>query len=261
MTTDLFATNDDIVIDEKKDYLTEMVGEGKKYKTVADLAKAQYHADSYIPILTRRLDEKDQDNLRIKKEYESRAGLEELLAQLKQQQTSTTTTVIPQVSQVENKAPVLDESKLNELVSTKLTQWDQEKRQTANVNEVRKKLTETYGSHFQETLKAKAEELRVSPQFLNNLAKDHPTVLYKTLGLDDQVQPVNINAPSTSQRFVPRGEPKRTWDYYQKMKKENRELYDNPRTALQMQKDAIELGDAFQDGDYNRDFSRAFHLT
>lgn len=261
MNDDLFQSNQP-ELDPNKNYLTEYVGEGKKFKTAEDLAKSKFHADTYIPILEKRLDQERQERLEMKKEFETRAKLEELISQLTKTQ-ATTTIPLTQESKVETQVtpPTLDPSKLDELVSTKLTQWDMEKRQTANVAEVRGKLKERFGSNFADVLKAKADELGVSPTFLNNLAKDHPSVLYKTLGLDQQVQATNMNVPNTSQRFAPQGEKKRTWQYYQDMKKNEKEIYDNPRTALQMQRDAIELGDAFQDGDYNKDFSRAFHLS
>lgn len=259
---DLFSTEDQPAIDPNKNYLAEYVGEGKKYKTPEDLAKAYYHADTYVPILTRRLDEREKDNLQLKKEFEARAKLEELITQLQTKQNSDTTPYLPPESKVEKAAaPVLDETKLNELVSTRISEWDQTKRQTANVAEVREKLKKALGSNFQEALKAKAEELNVSPSFFNNLAKDHPQVLYKTLGLDQTTQAIDLNVPPTSSRFQPKGVQKRTWSYYQDMKKNQKELYDNPRTALQMQRDAIDLGDEFKDGDFNRDFDRAFYLS
>src|SRR5882672_6735727 len=251
MNDDLFQPNDEIIVDPNKNYLADYVGEGKKFKTPEDLAKSKFHADTYIPILEKRLDQERTERLELKKEFETRAKLEELITQLTKTQ-ATTTQPITQESKVEPQVlpPVLDANKLDELMSTKINQWDHEKRQVANVSEVRGKLKERFGSNFQDALKAKADELGVSPTFLNNLAKDHPQVLYKTLGLDQKVQAVNLNVPHTTQRFAPQGEQKRTWDYYQKMKKEQPEVYNNPRTALQMQRDAIELGDAFKDGDF-----------
>lgn len=262
MTDDLFQTNQEITLDPNKKYFDDYVGEGKKFKTPEDLAKSKFHSDTYIGILERRLDQKEAERMELKKEFETRAKLEELITQLTKNPTTTT---IPntQESKVESmvNAPTLDPTKIDELMSTKLNQWDTEKRQTANVAEVRGKLKERFGSNFPEILKAKADELGVSPSFLNNLAKDHPTVLYKTLGLDQQVQPVNIGVPNTSQRFSNQGDKKRTWAHYQEMKKSNPDLYNDPRTALQMQRDAIEQGEAFQDGDYHKDFSRVFHLS
>ncbi len=249
-------------IDPNKNYLNEYVGEGKKFKTAEDLAKSKFHADTYIPLLERRLDQYEADRLAMKKEIDTRQSIEEIVTNLMNKQTTTTQPTTPE-SKVESvvTAPTLDPTKIDELVSTRINAWDTEKRQTANVAEVRGKLKERFGNSFAEVLKAKADELGVSPTFLNNLAKDHPSVLYKTLGLDQNVQAVNNNPLTTTTRFAPTGEKKRTWSYYQEMKKNNPDLYNNPRTALQMQRDAIELGDVFQDGDYNRDFSRAFHLN
>jgi hypothetical protein len=38
---------------------------------------------------------------------------------------------------------------------------------------------------------------------------------------------------------------KRTWAYYQELKKTNPKLYLDPKISVQMDKDAIALGDAF----------------
>jgi hypothetical protein len=249
-------------IDPNKNYLNEYVGEGKKFKTVEDLAKSKFHADTYIPLLERRLDQYEADRAAMKKEIDTRQSIEEIVNNLIKKQTTTTQPLTPE-SKVESvvNAPTLDPTKIDELVSTKINEWDVQKRQTANVAEVKAKLKERFGERFQDVLKDKADELGVSPSFLNNLAKDHPSVLYKTLGLDQKVQAINNNPLTTTTRFAPTGEKKRTWSYYQEMKKNQPDIYNNPRTALQMQRDAIELGDAFQDGDYHKDFSRAFHLT
>lgn len=260
---DLFQDDNSLPqIDPNKNYLNEYVGEGKKFKTVEDLAKSKFHADTYIPLLERRLDQIEADRLAMKKEIDTRQSVEELVTKLVKNQTTTTQPITPE-SKVESvvNAAAPDLTKIDELVSTKINEWDIQKRQTANVAEVQAKLKEKFGNRYVDVLKAKADELGVSSSFLNNLAKDHPTVLYKTLGLDQQVQPVNANPLTTTQRFAPVGEKKRTWSYYQEMKKTDPDTYNNPRTALQMQRDAIELGDVFQDGDYHKDFSRAFHLT
>jgi hypothetical protein len=44
---------------------------------------------------------------------------------------------------------------------------------------------------------------------------------------------------------------KRTWAYYQEMKKADPKMYYNTKIANQMLDDMVELGDAFKDGDFN----------
>src|SRR5205814_431765 len=155
-------------IDPNKNYLNEYVGEGKKFKTVEDLAKSKFHADTYIPLLERRLDQYEADRMAMKKEIDTRQSIEEIVNNLIKKQTTTTQPLTPE-SKVESvvNAPTLDPTKIDELVSTKINEWDVQKRQTANVAEVRGKLKEKFGSNFADVLKAKADELGVSPLFLN----------------------------------------------------------------------------------------------
>src|SRR5258708_1184969 len=172
MNDDLFQPNNEITIDPNKNYLADYVGDDKKFKTPEDLAKSKYHADTYIQILERRLDQGAAERMELKKEFETRAKLEELITQLTKTQATTTQPNLESKVETAVTAPVLDTNKLNELVSTRITEWDQEKRQTANVEDVRGKLKERFGNNFQDVLKVKADELCVSPSFLNNLAKD-----------------------------------------------------------------------------------------
>ena len=69
-------------IDPNKDYLAELVGEGKKFKTDKDLARGKYEADLYVKTLERQLDELRNDHLKLREDYTARAKLEELLGQL-----------------------------------------------------------------------------------------------------------------------------------------------------------------------------------
>ena len=43
---------------------------------------------------------------------------------------------------------------------------------------------------------------------------------------------------------------KRTWSYYEKIRKDDPARYRDPKTHSQMFQDAIALGDAFADGDF-----------
>jgi hypothetical protein len=43
----------------------------------------------------------------------------------------------------------------------------------------------------------------------------------------------------------------RTWSYYEKLRKENPNLYRTAKTHEQMVQDAMALGDEFKDGDYD----------
>ena len=85
------------------------------------------------------------------------------------------------------------------------------------------------------------------------MAKKSPDAFFRTFGLDKESAETFELPPRTKQRtdgFSPTGKEKRTWSYYQKLRKEKPDVYRDPKTQTQMLKDSIELGEAFKDGDY-----------
>lgn len=58
--SNLFDTvsDDEIVtLDDSVDYVAELVGEGKKFREIKDLAKGKVESDRYIEVLTKKLDD------------------------------------------------------------------------------------------------------------------------------------------------------------------------------------------------------------
>lgn len=245
--TDLFQQQgqSDPQIDENKNYLEELVGPGKKFATPEDLAKGKWYADELIKIKNQREDELRAEYTRVIEENKTKASFEDLVKQL-----------------ASNKEPIVKEDKeafdpvkMEELVDRRIQQTESLKKQQENANLVRNTLKEKLGTNYQSILKQRTEDLGLSETFVNDLAKNHPTVLFKTLGLDQQQSQDNLFSapPRSSQRndtFAPSGSKERTWSYYQELKKANPKMYFDKQTAIQMQKDIIRLGERFQDGDY-----------
>lgn len=243
-------TNIDQSIDENKNYLADLVGEGKKFKSPEDLAKGKFISDEYIKTLERGRDELRQDYLRLKEDYESRAKLEELVDQLSKPTQPAPVNTSPPVNEPVQQ-PAFDPKQIESLVSQKLVEHEKTKRQTENFNLVRSKLEERFGPNYQSTLTSQIQELGITKEFVDDLARNHPQVLFKTLGMDQRQEP--FQAPVRSQQsFMPTGEKKRTWAYYQQMRKDNPKLYHDPKTVVQMHNDAIKLGSEFEDGDFNQ---------
>lgn len=251
MTNLLSNDNDtDVVeVDPDKNYLTELVGEGKKFKTPEDLARGKYEADQYVEILKRRQDEMRTDYLKVSEENKTRAALEDLIKEIKiQQQTSNDE---PQVKDEKPFDPKLIES----LVSTKIQEHELSKRQEDNFNLVKGKLQARYGNQYKSAVANQIEELGITETELNEMARKQPKVLIRTLGLDKEAprtDPFQTPPRSNSNTgFKPSGTQKRTWSYYQNLRKNDPQAWFDRKTAIQMQQDAIELGEAFKDGDYN----------
>lgn len=255
MTDTLLSGGDNTqtpAIDPNMDYLSELVGENKKFKTDKDLARGKYESDLYIKTLEKRMDEMRNDYMRMREDNAARAKLEELVDQLnpKNQQTPSINAQTP----VKEEKSGVDIKDIESLFDSRIKDYEVKKKQDDNFNVVKSKLREEYGENYQNILKDKMVELDLSEEFVNNLAKNQPKVLLKTLGVGEKKQQENFQSPMrNAQRndgFSPTS-AKRTWSYYQNLKKTNPTLYWDPKTANQMHNDAQTLGPAFEDGDFH----------
>jgi hypothetical protein len=238
---------------EPQDFYQELVGEGKKFRDQQELAKGKWQSDHYIKTLEMQKDELRRDYLKLKEDYEARAKLEEFIDQLhkqpSQQPAISENTITAKVDK-----PGLDSQQIESLVSSKIQEHETSKKQNDNFNSVRNRLKERLGSNYQDVLKQQIDELGITEEYANNLARDNPTVFYRMFGLDTQVQQQNFQTPPRSTRisdnFNQKGSQKRTWSYYQDLKAKNPKIYYDPKIAVQMDKDMQELGTAFMDGDF-----------
>jgi hypothetical protein len=245
MTDDLFSQDDNNTLktDPNKNYLEELVGEGKKFKSPEELARGKYESDEYIKVLTRRFDELREDNQRIRDEANAKAKLEEILDRLESKREDDNA----DTKNANEKEP-FDPKQIEDLVNTKLTQHETQKKQQENLSLVRGKLKEVYGDNYQDSLQNQIEDLGLTKDFFNDLAKNHPSVLIRTLGLDQpKVKESFTTPPKGDNTFRPQGAKKRTYSYYQELKKSNPNLYFDPKIAVQMHNDSMEQGIAFFD--------------
>lgn len=227
-TEDLFAPDDVFAIDPNKNYLEELVGDGKKYKTVEELAYAKMHADATIEQF-----KTEQNELR--NELQTRLNLEKFLDQLK--------TSVPRQSnddlhqddreQQQDKS-VMSSEELERLVVTKLNQLESQKSATQNITTVKNKLREVYGPNYAQKLKSQAAELGMTEQELQAVAARSPSAAFKLLGVDDRAQVDNFTTPPRSQVMtLPRGE-KRGFNYYENIRKSNIHEYFSPKIQNEM---------------------------
>lgn len=242
----------EVEFDPSKDYFAELVGDGKKFKTSADVAKKIYHADTTIELMKKRLDEDHAEILRLRQETETKARLEDLVNQLPNQKDKLTSSKPPIANEVIEQ-PQYDLKDIESLVSKKIQEIDLSKRQQENFNIVRDKLIERFGRDYPSAVKEQIDTLGISAEDFDAMARKSPKAVFATLGFDQQRQDT-FNAPPRGSNMTTAFKPtvqKRTWSYYQDMKAKNPKQWNDRSTMIQMQKDAIELGDAFRDGDYN----------
>ena len=245
--------NTDPVIDPNKDYYDELVGEGKKYNDRAAFARSRLEADLHISRIEKENAEIRADYLKMREEAAAKAKLEDLIDQLSKRQIVQDPDITP-VRNIETPKPIKPEE-IESLIDTRMERREAERRELNNFNSVKAKLTERYGTNYSSTVKEQIDDLGITVEEFNTMAKKQPKVLLRTLGLDQEIVRDPFQAPQRatqrSDNFAPRGAAVRSWSFYEKMRKDDPGTYHKPKTQLQMHKDAAELGDKFRDGDFN----------
>lgn len=241
------GTDNEPVIDESKDYLSELVGPGKKFANEKELAKGKYHADLTVEIYKTRLDQLRDEYKKLHDENSAKANIQELINQAINKTNENTNAPVVQ------EKPSIDMTEIESLVSKKILETKSQEISENNFRTVKNKLIERYGNNYSSVLQKQIEELGLQMDDIDALARRSPNALFRTLGLDQPASVDTFQSPPRSANISTSFKPttqKRTWAYYQELKKANPKLYFDPKVAVQMQKDAIELGDAFKDGDF-----------
>src|SRR5882724_132878 len=135
--------------DPTKDYLADLVGPDKKFKTVNDLARGKAEADTTIELFKRRQDELRTDYLKLREEANAQAKLQDLIDRL-ENPSQNTPVVTPPVT--EPKQPTIDPAQLQSLVSSSILEHETNKKRTENYNLVQSKLQEMLGMNYQPIL-------------------------------------------------------------------------------------------------------------
>lgn len=117
---------DEVTIPDNVDYVNELVGEGKKFKTVEDLAKGKYHSDVTIETFKRQIDD-------LKKELNTRTSLDSFLDKMKQGGTPLTQQPIDPAPQGGNPSAPLDDSSLEAKLAEILSRREHASKVETNV--------------------------------------------------------------------------------------------------------------------------------
>jgi hypothetical protein len=249
-------SDDHITIDENKNYLEELVGEGKKFRSVEELAKGKYMADLHAQTLERKADQLREDYLKLREEHNARAKIEELLDQMQRKQQSSSDNT-QNANDEQNRRPETDyaelEKKFESLIPQKIKEYEERNKADYNFSTVKSKLIEHFGPNYGQVYKEHVNSLGLSVEDMDALARKSPVAFFKTLGINDAPRSDSFQAPPRTRQsssFTP-NTPKRTWSYYQKMRQEKPDLFYDKKITAQMEKDYLELGPAFEDGDFN----------
>src|SRR6185312_4472040 len=223
----------------------------EKFPTADDeLIKSKVDSDIYVKMLERQKDELRADYIKAQEEIQKGKALETLIDRLNNRDIQQPTT--PQKAP-ENTPPSLGKDDIEKLIQDRYEQNKRIEIETRNFNDVQAKLRDRYGSNAGEILREQSDTLGLSKEEVNALAKKSPEAFFRVMGLNNQGQDLFMAPPRSDVRndnFAPKTQ-KRTWNFYQDMKRKDPTKYWDPKTQLQMHRDAESLGNAFEDGDFN----------
>lgn len=256
----LLDTNqsDPTQIDEDTAY-NQLFGPGGKYDVSKyespeaahkAAAKGKVLADLMVEHKNREYDVLREDFLKAREEIDAGQSLKELLDQMRNQQQNQSNGNNP-AGETDNK-PTFNPDEFKSLARSTFQEMKYQEIADQNFKSVQDKLKEQHGENYANILKSQLEDLGMSVQELDEMARRNPKVAIRTLGLDQPKQTESFEAPirgSQRSSFRP-NVPKRTWSFYENLRKTKPAEYSSPKTQLQMYNDRLSLGEAFMDGDY-----------
>lgn len=226
-----------------ENFVDKFVGEGKKFKSVEELAKAYEHANNHIPEL--------QKDLQSTREFIA-DKLEELAKKREATppgQTEGSGTPTP--------APVSPPNDAGEDLDTRIAKIMEktrvQERYQANASLVQEVLVEQLGSveAAQKLVIEKAMELGVDGAYMKQTASTSPKAFFNLLGINPDEKPVSSSTPAPSSdvdvRRMESTNPVKagTYAYYNQLRKSDPKLYWSQKVQTAMHKDAQNNPDFF----------------
>lgn len=240
---DLFGSLPDqsYEFDPEKNYVEELVGEGKKFSDPNKLAYGKIESDRFISRL-------QQENETLREDLLARQRLEEIVTKLTPQAQNNQSTSNDdnhnRQRDVDDRPPAgLTPEQAEQLVEQKLRERTNFERSLSGVKKV-------FGENYQHKLDSEAKKLGLSKEFVNQLAKTNPDAFVRMFQGTVVQQQNDILQPSNSvnsEAFRPNTSSEKTAKYYKELKKSNPALYNSKEVQLQEYRDAMRLGEKFFD--------------
>jgi hypothetical protein len=141
--------------------------------------------------------------------------------------------------------PKVGEDDLKSLVSQTISALEQEKIVSKNVAFVSEELAKTYGTDATAFVQKKAQELGMSVARLEEIAKESPTAFFTLIGEPKKEIPSMVKTTVRTEAALQTNTSERNWEYYQRLRRENKNRYFSPEVQQQLLRDKQRLGKNF----------------
>jgi hypothetical protein len=229
----------------QESFLQKLVeAKGDNWKDPEVLAKGKLEADGYIKTLEEQLAQMREDL----KERDYKAQVLEQL-QNKAAETTAANTGVPNNNgsvDEQNTTASISEEDLKSLVEKTLSQREKDALVQGNLAQVDKALADSFGTEALSVVQKKAEELGMSIERMKDIAAESPNAFFALIG-EKPKQPINpmIQGSVRTEGVNMQASAERDWSYYQKLRRENKNLYYTPKVQQQLMEDKMRLGDKF----------------
>jgi len=229
---------------EQQSFLDKLVqAKGENWRDPETLAKGKLEADGYIKNLEDQLATMREDMK--KQDYQS-----EILTQLqnKATETSAVNTEVPKDNTSDNTQDttgVVNEEDLKGLVEKTLNQRELQAKVQTNLQFVDKELEGSFGTEAKAQIERKATELGMSVDRLRDIAAESPNAFFALIGENKRPTEPMVSGSVRTEGVSMQPSTERNFDYYQKLRRDNRNLYYSAKTQQQMFEDKSRLGDKF----------------
>jgi len=229
----------------QESYLQKLVeAKGENWKDPEVLDKGKLEADGYIKTLEEQLAQMREDLK--KQEYQAQV-IEQL--QNKAADSTAAKNGVPNdngSAEAQNTTGNLSEEDLKSLVEKTLAQREKETSVKQNLSQVDKALDDMFGTEALSVVQKKAQELGMSIERMQDIAAESPNAFFALIG-EKPKQPMNpmIQGSVRTEGVNMQASAERDWSYYQKLRRENKNLYYTPKIQQQLMEDKMRLGDKF----------------
>ncbi len=214
--------------------VAELVGEGKKYKTIEALAASVVFKDEFIETLKREKQE-------VEAKFEKVNKADEVFKQLLESKE------VPQAQTVPN----LSSDEIAKLIEATISNTEVKRIETNNIKSANDSLVNHFGSleKAQEFVNTKSKELGLSVEFLMTTAKKSPSAFMNVIGVSGTNKvvnnPITTGTVNTTANYNSGGIKEGTEAYFNEILKKDRKKYMSPEIQKQIM-DAATKGTYFK---------------
>ena len=221
----------------RDDILTNLVGEGKKFKSVEDLAKGKVESDTFI----NKLQDENRALRALINNQDERKKNEELMEEILARVSQSTL----QREQPRNQSEQLTSREVENIFHL----LREREKEEGNLTKAFSRIADKYGDKSEEFLNSKARELGLDVTMLKETARRSPSAFWNLVGENNNNLAVTRSpkANVNSAAIIQTTSSTRNKTYYDKLKNEmgTRKFILDSKVQVQMHRDMIELGDAW----------------